>query len=137
MTSLYSMKHSDLQYESQQFRQFAVLKKEAMKAIMDADIATAKVVVPCHTFLSGHAGTCQPVPSACVFRCQSASFEEAGHLLCYSLLCLFCFAVFHLQLRFSHKLCNWEGIHSCMSHHSYFSDKFFTAKPELGADPLS
>lgn len=43
---------------------------------------------------------------------------------------------FHLQLRFSHKLCYWEGIYSCMSHHSYFSDNFFTAKPELEADPL-
>lgn len=64
-----------------------------MKAIMDADIAIAKVVVPCHTFISGHTRTCQPVPSACIFLYQSASFEEAGHLLCYFLLCLFCFAL--------------------------------------------
>lgn len=56
-------------------------------------------------------------------------------LLFFAMLILVC-SGFHPQLRFSHKLRIWKGIHSCMSHHSYFSDNFFTAKPELGADLL-
>lgn len=41
-----------------------------------------------------------------------------------------------LQLKFGNKLCYQEGSHSGVSHHSYFSDNFFTAEPELEAEPL-